>query len=223
MSAIKSGRLVDPETEESISDVETTLNRLGIALRDSDGQFRNLGEVLDEVGERWKTFGSTSQRAIATAFAGTRQQTRFLALMAGWDQASKYAEEAANSTGLAAEKLEIYRESLAAKQAKFTASFEAFSQTMLNSGLVAFVYDAGAGFLNLAAGINPAIASFIELTAVIAGATVAFNALKVSSFGSSIKKIGSDLGWPKKTGDIVPIYGKKQCNRAVTSHSDAGL
>lgn len=128
----------------------------------------------------------------------TRQQTRFLALMAGWDQASKYAEEAANSTGLAAEKLEIYQESLAAKQAKFTASFEAFSQTMLNSGLVAFAYDAGAGFLNLAAGINPAIASFIELTAVIAGATVAFNALKVSSFGASIgasiKKIGSYLG-----------------------------
>lgn len=209
MSAIKSGRLIDPETEESISDVETTLNRLGIALRDSDGQFRNLGEVLDEVGTAWDSYGSTSQRAIASAFAGTRQQTRFLALMEGWEQAAKYSEAAANSSGLAAEKLEIYQDSIAAKQAKLTASFEAFSQTLLNSDLVGLVYDVSSAFLNFASRLDPTVVTIAELTAIISTFAVALNALKASSIGNAVGKTFKDLGWPKKTGDIVPIYSKK--------------
>lgn len=70
MGAIKAGRLDDPLSGDSVSDVETTLRGLGIALRTADGIFRNFGEVLDEVAGRWDEFNSTQQRAIATAFAG---------------------------------------------------------------------------------------------------------------------------------------------------------
>lgn len=70
MGAIKSGRLEDPESGESLSDVETTLSGIGIALRDSSGQFRNFGDVLDEVGNHWDKYSNTQQRAIASAFAG---------------------------------------------------------------------------------------------------------------------------------------------------------
>lgn len=70
MGNIKAGRLEDPESGEDLSDVETTLRGLGIALRDSQGQFRNFGVVLDEVGSHWDEYSNTQQRAIATAFAG---------------------------------------------------------------------------------------------------------------------------------------------------------
>lgn len=70
MAALKSGRLSDPETSDDLSDVEATLRGLGIELRKSDSEFRNFGEVLDEVGNKWNNFSSVQQRAIATAFAG---------------------------------------------------------------------------------------------------------------------------------------------------------
>lgn len=70
IGAIKSGRLSDPETDEDLSDVEATLRGLGIELRTSESEFRNFGEVLDEVAGKWDSFSSVSQRAIATAFAG---------------------------------------------------------------------------------------------------------------------------------------------------------
>lgn len=70
MGAIKSGRLIDPESEESLSDVETTLNRLGIALRDEQGNFRNFGDVLNEVGQEWDNYSEVNKRAIAQSFAG---------------------------------------------------------------------------------------------------------------------------------------------------------
>lgn len=195
IGALKAGHLEDPESGESLSNVESTLRGLGIQLRDSNSEFRNFGEVLDDVGSRWNEFSSIQQRAIATSFAGTMQQTRFLALMSNWDQAKKYAQAAADSTGKAAEKLEVYQESLAAKQAKLTASFEAFSSTMLDSDFIALVYDAGAAFLNFASNADPAVVSIIEITSLIIGLTTAFNALKVSTvptaFVNSIKSLGS--------------------------------
>lgn len=74
---IKSGNLYDPENAESLSDVETTLSGLGIALRSTDDEFRAMSDVLDEVAGKWDDFTSVQQRAIAVAFAGTRQQEKF--------------------------------------------------------------------------------------------------------------------------------------------------
>ena len=49
IGAVKAGRLSDPETNEDLSDVESTLRGAGIQLRKSETEFRNFGEVLDEV------------------------------------------------------------------------------------------------------------------------------------------------------------------------------
>ena len=70
MGMIKAGNLKDPETDEDLSDVESTLRGLGISLRASNSEFRNFGEVLDEVGGKWNSFSTVQRRAIATAFAG---------------------------------------------------------------------------------------------------------------------------------------------------------
>lgn len=70
MGNIKAGRLIDPETSENLSDVESTLSGLGIMLRDTDSEFRNFGDVLDEVGGKWDSFSSVQQHAISVAFAG---------------------------------------------------------------------------------------------------------------------------------------------------------
>lgn len=56
MNNVAAGNFIDEETGESLNDVETVLNELGIELRDVNGEFRNSGEVLDEVAERWNTF-----------------------------------------------------------------------------------------------------------------------------------------------------------------------
>jgi len=84
MSAIKAGDLIDPESSEDISNVETTLSGLGIKLRDSNSEFRNFGEVLDEVASKWSSFSSVSKAAVASSFAGTRQVDKFR-ILKFWD------------------------------------------------------------------------------------------------------------------------------------------
>ena len=41
-----------------------------ITLRESATGFRNMEDVLDEVGRRWKEFDSVEQAQIATAISG---------------------------------------------------------------------------------------------------------------------------------------------------------
>ena len=71
MGNIKLARLKDYQNGgEDLSNVETVLKGVGISLRDADGEFKNFGDVLDETAEKYSTFGTVKQRAVAQAFAG---------------------------------------------------------------------------------------------------------------------------------------------------------
>ena len=50
--------------------METVLRGVGIQLRDSQDEFRDFDEVLEDTASRWDTFSGAQQRAVAQAFAG---------------------------------------------------------------------------------------------------------------------------------------------------------
>lgn len=141
MNNVKAGKFIDDETGESLNDVEKVLGELGIKLRDANGLFRESSDVLDEVGERWSQFNNVQQHAIATAFAGTRQQEKFIVLMENYETALGYAETAASSAGTAVEKFGAYTESVEGKLNSLKAAFEEFSMTFLDSELVVGVVE----------------------------------------------------------------------------------
>lgn len=153
MANIKAGKLVDPEDQSDISDVERVLTNYGIALRDQQGNFRNFQQVLDETAQKWREFGeagkTSAQSAIALAFGGIRNQEKFKVLMEGYQTAAEYADIAANSTGNAAEKYEAYMDGIEAHINQLTATFEKFSQTVLNSDMVKEGVDFLTNILNL--------------------------------------------------------------------------
>lgn len=174
MSNIKSGKLVDPETQEDLSDVERVLKNNGITLRDNADQFRNFGDILDEVAAKWKTWSNVTQAAVAVAFSGTRNQEKFKVLMEGYDEALGYADIAANSTGNATQKYAAYLEGVEAHLNKLTAAFEKLSQTILSSDLVTrgidfltTVVDALQSIFNITSKLQ--LGSLIPLATVIGG------------------------------------------------------
>lgn len=52
--------------------VEKALKSVGVALRDSNGEFRNMDEVFADLGEAWKTMSRNQRAYIATVAAGSR-------------------------------------------------------------------------------------------------------------------------------------------------------
>lgn len=129
LSNVAAGKDIDDEGE-SLNDVETSLNKIGIALRSSQNEWRNFEDVLDEVADKWTTLDSTQQSQVATAIAGTRQQENFRALMNNWDQVTDLVGIAAGSTGTATERMGIYLDSVEAKTNQLKASWEGFIMSL---------------------------------------------------------------------------------------------
>ena len=46
---------------------------MNISLKDSSGQIRDLGDVLDEVASKWNTFSRNERNQISTARLKVRQ------------------------------------------------------------------------------------------------------------------------------------------------------
>ena len=85
MSKIAAGKDVS-DTGASLNDVDKVLKKMNISLKDSSGQIRDLGDVLDEVASKWDTFSRNEQNQISTAIAGTRQAN----LNIGWVYSNVY-------------------------------------------------------------------------------------------------------------------------------------
>ena len=72
MSKIAAGKDVS-DTGASLNDVDKVLKKMNISLKDSSGQIRDLGDVLDEVASKWNTFSRNEQNQISTARLRVRQ------------------------------------------------------------------------------------------------------------------------------------------------------
>ena len=153
MANIKIGKLVDPEDQSDISDVERVLKNHNILLRDAQGNFRNFQEVLEETAQKWRELGeagkTAEQSALAIAFGGIRNQEKFKVFMENYDTAIKYANIATDSTGNAAKKYEAYMDGIEAHMNRLTATFEEFAQTILDSDVIKGGIDFLTNILNL--------------------------------------------------------------------------
>lgn len=181
MGNIKLGNYLDDDGED-LSDVETVLKSFGIALRGVDGDFRNFAEVLDDVYAKWEQFGAIDKRAIANAFAGTRQQENFLVLMENYGKALEYAGVAADSAGTALEKFSAYEDSIGAKAASFTAALESLTMDTIDSNLVKDLIDAGTAVVEFAEKVGLLKAALISLGAggVIKGVSLISSGFKTA-------------------------------------------
>lgn len=53
--------------------VDKALKTVGISIKDANGQFRDMDDVLLELGAKWDSLSRNSQRYIATIAAGSRR------------------------------------------------------------------------------------------------------------------------------------------------------
>lgn len=142
MEQVKAGAKIDEEGE-AINNVEKVLNKFGIQLRDSTSEFRNMEDVLDEVGNKWNTFDSVAQAQIATAIAGTHRINTFVATMENYDTVLKYTEESQDAAGTSAQKYTAYMDSIDAKLNTLTATWEQFVNNLNQSGTFKSIIDLG--------------------------------------------------------------------------------
>ncbi|MEG0894691.1 MAG: phage tail tape measure protein [Oscillospiraceae bacterium] len=222
MGNIKIGQFIDDDGED-LSDVEKILGHFDIKLRDTKENFRNFGDVLDEVGDRWGNFSNVEQRAISNAFAGVRQQENFLALMENYQKALEYTEISANSAGTAMQKFNAYSEGIEAHTNRFIASFESLSMNTLDSNLLKGIIDTGTALITVIDKLDLLKTSLIGLATF--GAIKGFVTLKVAGIetAKSFEKMNTAMKMIKTIDSSSSIDDFKKLGIATTGLSNAQL
>ena len=97
-----------------INNVETQLAYVGVALRDTNGELRSTEDVLNDLGAKWDLLNSNQQAAVAKALAGTRQQSRLIAMMTDYERVLELQEISERSVGATSAQMATYMEGMEA-------------------------------------------------------------------------------------------------------------
>lgn len=106
----------DPESllEDGVNanDVEKALKKADVALRDTEGNFRNIGDVIMELSAKWDTLDTNTQKYIATMAAGTQQSSNFIALVGNYQSNVDNLAYAMDSAGASEQQFEAISSNL---------------------------------------------------------------------------------------------------------------
>ena len=142
--------LVEVDGEQvDANKIETALRSVGVALRDSNGEFRKLDDVFLDLAKRWDSLTVNQQRYVATMAAGSRQQSRFIAMMSNYDRTMELVNAAYNSAGSSQEQFEKTTESLESKINRLHNAWQEFTMNLSNSAIIKGVVDILTGLLNI--------------------------------------------------------------------------
>ena len=121
------------EDDVDLNNVQTQLSYIGIQLTNQQGELRSTQDVLDELGKKWATLNSNQQAAVAKALAGTRQQSRLIAMMDNYERVQELQQISERSAGATAAQLTKYREGLEASRNNLKVAWEKIVESFTNS------------------------------------------------------------------------------------------
>ena len=189
------------EEWESLSDVETALDNIGIKLRENANTYRDTETILNEIAEKWDTLDETSQNSVVSALAGTRQREIVLTLFENWDSVENFARISADSYGTAEEKMLAFTDSIEAAQNRVTDAVDQWA-------LWANGAEAMKNFYNILAYV---IRNLDTFGITIGGLLLALNAKSVlNTVAGGIGKAGSaTIGFTNKIDNFMSNLSTK--------------
>ena len=160
--------------------IEGALRSVGVSLRDASGQFRDLDEVFLELSGKWDSLDKNTQRYIATIAAGSRQQSRFIAMMSDYGRTTELVQAANSSAGASQAQFNKTLDSLETKLANLTTAWEEFSMGIMNSDLVKTGVDILTKFLNILNKATGQLEGFWNSASKVASIVVIFSLAKAA-------------------------------------------
>ncbi len=159
----------DEEDGTKINQVAKALAEAGILMVDAQGQFRNFGTVMDELGARWDTLDSRQKAYIATTLAGTYQQSRFLNLMNGYRQSVDLYQDSLTKTGIAQEKYNLWLQGTEAHLNRLKVAGTDIFTTVFNSEGLRDTIDALTGLLTVLNNLMNTFGTFNTIAVITVG------------------------------------------------------
>lgn len=165
IEGLKLGDTLDDGT--TLNQYSQALEKVGVSIKDSNGELRDMDDILNNIGDIWNDLNKAQQVALAEQVAGVRQYNQFLALMDNWDFMQKNLETVRNANGELEKQAEIYAESWEAAQDRVRASLESVYSQFLDDDF----------FIGLTNGLASVVQGFDKFVDTVGGAKTILTAL----------------------------------------------
>lgn len=190
---VKANKFVDYESGDDLSNVEKVLAKVGVRIRDGVTDFRDLGDVLAELAEKWNTLNDVEQNAISYNLFGSYQSNFGRILLSNWDKVNKLTQISENSSTEALDKFSAYTDSVQSHINSMIASYEHLASVIADSEFLKGAADTGAAFLD-------------TISAIIDKLGVMSTALGAITAGAALK--GHTIGVFDNNGTDITFLGK---------------
>ena len=171
------------EGDTDINNVESQLSYVGIALRDTNGELRSTQDVLDELGKKWDTLNKNQQAAMAKALAGTRQQSRLIAMMDDYERVIELQEISQRSAGATAAQAGVYLEGIEASMNKIQVAWEKIIMSVSDSKFIIEIFNSIGSILDT-------IGDYLSTDWGLISTLTIISALGIQILGNKMQEIG---------------------------------
>lgn len=168
-----------------------------IDVQKPNGELKDMGLVLDELGGKWDTLNKTQQQALMIAIGGKHRAPQFAALMDNWETVKKIQKEISSgmAIGSADKENEKYINSLEGKLTRLSDSLKKLVTTTVSSDMFGGMVD---GLRSIIDVVNNVISAFDKLgisTPVVLGT--------IGGLFTTIKSLGNDKEIPNLFGGML--------------------
>ena len=184
------------ETSSTGKKLTDFYDKHGIAIKDQNGQLRNLYDVLKDTAGIWDTLDENEQKYFLNIQAGANQTRNLAALMENFGVAIDATATAMNSAGSAAEENGRVMESLQKKIDNLRAAWENFSTNTITKDFIGNIIDAGTQLLTFA---NTDLGQ-ATVKALLFGTTIGSATGFIGTFVGKIFELATEM---KKLGSVV--------------------
>ena len=182
-----------------VNKIQSALRTVGISMEGFFSGTEGLDSILLKLAEKWKTLDFETQRYIATTAAGSRQQSRFIAMMSDYGRTMELVEQAQGSAGASQKQFGKTLESLDSKLQSLENAWDTFLMNLANDQIIKGFVDILTTLItsinkiiDLVSGGNGLQKSFLSLATAIGALSVGGNLFK--GFEASIKDAATGSG-----------------------------
>lgn len=197
----------------NVNKIQEALRTVGIDMSKFFTGKEGLDQVLLRLAEKWDTLDVVTQRYIATQAAGSRQQSRFLAMMSDYDRTLQLVDAAYDSAGSGQRQFEKTLESMEAKLAELKNAWDQFIMGIANSDILKGIIGTLTDILGVINKVINAISGGNGLVKSIASIGLSFLALRG---GAKI------FGNGKNGGLITKFFGSLKNGEASNQAESVG-
>ena len=207
------------------------LMKVGVNVLDTNGQLKNMDNILSELGNKWNNIGKSQQVALAQTVGGVRNYTQLVSLMEHWDEFEQNVITAQTSKGALQAQTDIYDQSWQAAQTRFQAAAQTTYDNLISGDFFKGLTNLGTNILNGAGavgqslGTKGSVAALANLGLGLFGDRIArgINNLEGITWGQTVSGINAQIASQRNLleGEINSAYNNNMTRSTLGVVNDA--